>query len=569
MRMKKIFMLLMAVIMVCNSGLTTMAATWDNVDSFEKVYEIFEQDTDETVIINLSGDIVAEDSLGTKIGQKYIINGKEYTITNAYFYGDGEVEINASIKSDEYSAFGTGDNVVLELNGDIDTYYGIDAFGDSKITVNGNVTTENASVMNHGNAEIIINGNVTSTNDYAVATYEQSKTNINGNIEGKYGAIEASAESEVTVVGNVKSSDLVPDEDGNLEYGNMDDPDGYSDSSSAVEVFGNAKVTITGDVKAGDSYGTYAYAGFGINASETASVLVNGNVYGGKQIANPDAVPDEYSTGIAGAGIGMDATANVTVNGNVIGGDTNAHSATAGHGAVIYIVPAAEDREAGKLYVSGTLEGNVSIAENGVNGSAIDVTSMIGTLTLQEITNEGIPEDVFEDIFYNDYSVYQVAMIQDRTEEWYRENYVYALNTIFEEKVGKLFWDTYDMAEEDGIQALLDAIEDAGLSEEEIDELMNDLVEEYNSFIAELNAFEYEFILPEVTVGELKAPEGTDLVVGEEGYEEFAETLEENINYLTPEEENPETGDNFFVWTTMSVIAMYGIVMTLRKKLVK
>lgn len=86
--------------------LTALAKQWNDVDSWEKLSDAFE-DTDADVTIVLTGDIRFADSLTAKEGQTYVINGREYTLTDVEFYGKGAVEINADVDNkDNGTAFG-------------------------------------------------------------------------------------------------------------------------------------------------------------------------------------------------------------------------------------------------------------------------------------------------------------------------------------------------------------------------------------------------------------------------------------------------------------------------------
>ena len=314
MKLKRILMLLMAIVVTFNTSLTTMAATWDNVDSWEKLENAFMGDTDSEVIINLTGDIECIYDLQTNIGQKYIINGKEYTLTNVVLIGDGSVEINASLNGTEWtSAITTRENVEAVINGDVNSKgYGVEARQNSSLTVNGNVTT----------------------------------------------------------------SVTPPDEDGNLENETMDDPDGFSDSGSAVLASEEGTITINGDVTAGDSYGTYSYAGSGIEAYENSNVTVNGNVTGGNQIAKPDVKTEEGYEGKGGNGISMDSTANVKVNGNVTGGTASGDGAYAGNGTGIALMLEHAEREK-VVYILQGLYLEINLVQKMVK---MEVESLYGTL---------------------------------------------------------------------------------------------------------------------------------------------------------------------------------------------
>lgn len=528
MKLKRILMLLMAIVVTFNTSLTTMAATWDNVDSWEELENAFMVDTDSEVIINLTGDIETLSYLQTSVGQKYIINGKEYTLTNVVLIGDGSVEINASLNGTEWtSAIAARENVEAVINGDINSKgYGVEVRENSSVIVNGNVTT----------------------------------------------------------------SAIQPDEDGNLESGTMNDPDGYSDSGPAVLAWEEGTITINGDVTAGDSYGTYSYAGSGIEAHEYSNVTVNGNVTGGNQIANPDVKTEEGYEGQAGNGILMESTANVRVNGNVTGGTASGDGAYAGNGTRIDLMLERAEREKGSLYITGTVSGNQSSAENGKDGSGIFVW---------HAESMEAPETMKYSDFSDDYEAFNYLMgeassnirvlaisLMDPEEgiKWEEEHYWKILDNAYEEKIGESLWAIDSTEGSESINVIVETMNSVGMTEEEKNTFMESLFEIYNNAANELAAMieniEVNYIIPEVTVSDLNVGEDSELVGYSPEAEESAETLKANIKYIESnngntgdssdtESLNPETGDNFFVWTIMSICSMFGIVLSLRKKLVK
>lgn len=524
MKLKRILMLLMAIVVTFNTSLTTMAATWDNVDSWEKLENAFMGDTDSEVIINLTGDIECIYDLQTNIGQKYIINGKEYTLTNVVLIGDGSVEINASLNGTEWtSAITTRENVEAVINGDVNSKgYGVEARQNSSLTVNGNVTT----------------------------------------------------------------SITPPDEDGNLENETMDDPDGFSDSGSAVLASEEGTITINGDVTAGDSYGTYSYAGSGIEAYENSNVTVNGNVTGGNQIAKPDVKTEEGYEGKAGNGILMESTANVKVNGNVTGGTASGDGAYAGNGTGIALMLEHAEREKGSLYITGTVSGNQSSAENGKDGSGIFIWHAESMEAPETMKYSDFSDDyeafryLAGEASYNISFVASSLMDYEEGKKWEEEHYWKILDNAYEEKIGESLW-AIDAAEgSESINVLVETMNAVGMTEEEKNTFMESLFEIYNDAANELAVMigniEINYIIPEVTVSDLNVGGDSELVGYSPEAEECAETLKANIKYIESNDIdtdtdslNPETGDNFFVWTIMSICSMFGIVLSLRKKLVK
>ena len=142
MRKRKFLVFLTAIIMLISLfPAAAMAATWNDVDTWEELEQAF-GDTDNTVVINLTGDIDFLDALLTLQGTTYTINGTEYTLTHVFLGGDGNVEINANVAGDYDAALSVYQNVTLTLNGDIETANGQDAIYSVKntnVTVNGNI----------------------------------------------------------------------------------------------------------------------------------------------------------------------------------------------------------------------------------------------------------------------------------------------------------------------------------------------------------------------------------------------------------------------------------------------
>ena len=377
MKMRKALSFIMAMILVFGLTVGASADVWDNVDDFSKLATAF-GDTDAQVHIILTNDIVNEygDVLTANVGQTYTIDGQAYTLTEVHLAGEGDVVINADIAGSEYEdALNTYEEVSVTVNGDIES-------ADDAIDANDQST-------------VVVNGNVSAANGDGIEAGDQANVTINGDVYGGAGSdgVDATDEAVVTVNGDVYGgSGAAPDADGNLEYGNMSDPYGYSDGGAGVEADGNAKVTVDGDVHGGDSYGTYSYAGAGIDASEEATIVVTGDVTGGDQIADPE-VPaqgiDEYGNsyeynGIAGDGIYMSNTADVTVGGEVTGGEASGQDAVSGCGvyieltlnADVYTDPGtgetvADPIEPGQVTVGGTVTAGESTAQGGTDGAAV------------------------------------------------------------------------------------------------------------------------------------------------------------------------------------------------------
>lgn len=378
MKKRKVLTTFIAGALALSLSISATAATWDNVDDYDKLSNAF-QDTEAEVHIILSGNITNEnaETLTANIGQTYTINGKDYTLTDVHFGGEGDVIINADINGSEYEdALNTYDSVNVTVNGEISGYLdGIDANDQSIVKVNGNVSSKQED---------------------AIDADDKANVTINGNVYGGHGAdgVDASDDAVVTVKGDVYGGDgLAPDEDGNLFEGTMSDPEGFSDGGAGIEANINAQVKVDGNVYGGDAYGTYGYAGGGIEADDAAKVEVYGNVTGGDQIADPNVVPNIYdegtenqymTSGRGGDGVEMMGTSDVTVGGDVTGGNASGQGAVAGCGAYISLtLTATSSRDSetgesvttkntpGQLTVKGTITAGDSTGKNGEDGVAL------------------------------------------------------------------------------------------------------------------------------------------------------------------------------------------------------
>ena len=404
MKKRKFLMALIAGTLALSMSISATAATWEDIDDFDKLYNAF-QDTETEVHIILSGNITNEnaDMLTANIGQTYTIDGKEYTLTDVYLGGEGDVIINADVEGSENdNALNTYDNVNVTVNGNIDSIHDcVDANDMSFVVVNGNITAEDGDGIDADDA-----ANVT----------------VNGDVHGGHGSdgVDASDDTVVIVNGDVYGGNgQKPDKDGNLFQGNMSDPDGFSDGGAGVEADKNAQVKVEGNVYGGDAYGTYGMAGAGIDAIDYAKVEISGSSQGGNQIADPSVAPNivdegtetEYVTsGLAGDGVYMSGTADVTVGGSVTGGDANGQKAVAGCGAYIELTFTAnvtrdpETGEAvtvknipGQLTVKGTVNAGNSTGKNGIDGVSVFYTEPYDPETgeilenpIRQITDEQI-----------------------------------------------------------------------------------------------------------------------------------------------------------------------------------
>lgn len=482
MRKKKLTTMLTAIAMAMMLPVTSLAAN-HTAGTFEELKTAF-ADTDEKIYIVLTGDIEFTDGLETLTGREYTIDGNTYVLVDAYFYGSGDVTVNADVEAENSDALTVG--------------------GNTSVTVNGDVTNDNngSGVVAEENSKVTVNGDVTGGDGY----YDYDNYNY---VYG-YGVC-ASDNASVTVDGDVNGHDGTPDE----YEGVMTDPEGYSDGRAGVYASGEASVNVTGDVTGGDAYGTYGYAGDGVEARDNASVTVGGDISGGNVIADPDVIHEEYSESEAGRAVIMDSTASVTAGGNVKGGDTNGDGGYAGAGVVIELELIEYEGDgteiinpAGKLEVGGSIAGGNS--ESGTDASAVyyvgEDIPYYGTVTAEEFEND---EEALEFLFEDSYSgIGEACAAADASTNKYMNRYNEELVGAFAEATGIPEDDIYDYDPNDLF---------VGLSPDKKAELMETMVGVYNDIIKEINPPEARdsIVAPEVTVFGLSAETGTSTVDGD------------------------------------------------------
>lgn len=358
--MKKAWISLLALVLAIAYPFTALAATWDNVNTAEKLKEAF-ADTDAAgVIINLSGDIDLYRALEALEGQTYVINGTTYVLANVSLKGGGKggsVTINGDVVGKEDNeALRVDDEVHVTVNGNVDAsasdnYNGVDAQGNAQVTVNGDVKGCYEGIEADDNAQVTVNGNVSTKNDDAVEAKDNSQVTVTGDVTSEQGGgINARNNAEVTVGGSVRAGEEGIDARGDAKVTvagdvvggsgdpdevDMDDPSGYSDGYDAVQAEDNAQVSVGGNATGGDGYGNYGYGGNGVQADDSAQVTVGGDAVGGNVTANPEVSGEQTK---AGHGVAMDSTANVTVGGDAVGGRTNGADGKGGNGAYIRLI---------------------------------------------------------------------------------------------------------------------------------------------------------------------------------------------------------------------------------------
>lgn len=541
-RTRILIALLLVMIMTIGMPLSALAATHD-VSTADDVMGAVATDTDAEVTLNMKNDIDMDyNVISGNEGQTYTINGNGNAIANVGF-DSGNITVNADMEGS--NGFFGDSNVTV--NGNVEQVY---AFEDTVVNINGDVTgidgTEEDSygevgVYAEDNAQVTVDGDVTGGD--AFGQYSNGATGV-----------EANGEAVVHVTGNVTGGS------GTLTEEDMLVVDGWSDGGNGVTAYDNAQVTVDGDVTGGDAMGSYGYAGTGVYAGGETEVAVGGDVTGGNVTVDPDAPVDEeyeYVNSLGGTAVEMDATATVTVEGSAIGGSTNDIDGNGGYGAYVYYDNseyADPEAEPGKLTVLGELSGGKG-GEDGEDGVGLyldvyeydeEFIEMVQNLkhTLEEAL-AATPEEILADLEADDITA---------TKYW-------TLECAFE-----LLYENGDLTQEelDAYHAELEKIYEEAASPEEgmlaVVAIAQQLVKDNASSMSLLELAGYEY--PEL---ELNKVSSVDSFVGEVLAEEY---LEENNTYVPSS--TPVTGDTFNVVlvTTIAVVALLGVgaVLVIRKK---
>lgn len=563
MRMKKRFAAIMAVTLALSMPVTATAAIWEDVNDYDKLSQAF-GDTEAEVHIILSGNISNDngETLVSGSGQQYTIDGKDYTLTDIKLAGDGDVVINADITgSEDGIGLETSETVAVTVNGDIEAgYQALYAKEDSNVEVNGNISSEYDDAVNaRDNAQVSVTGNIEAVEGVGIDTGDNAQVSVTGNIRGGagYDGIDADDNSQVTVIGDVYGgSGNAPDADGNLDYGNMSDSDGYSDGGSGIEASESAKVSVDGSVYGGDAYGTYGYAGNGIIAEDNATVNVTGDVVGGNQIADPD-VDADGTYGLAGDAIYMSNMPNITVGGDVIGGNASGQEAYAGRGVLIELTrsvegnddPTTAENEAeiitpGQLTVKGRIIGGESTGKDGLSSEAV----FYGYAYSDENPFEDfvIPDEVIdqvvsdEDAEYIRYCLNQMpSMVYEAAEKYitheerlkYQDEYIARIKEL----AAEYGVDTENITDyEDIVKAI---------SDEQLEKFATDAMNIYNAIAHDLTA--QTFAIPELTTSGMESGGDAAIVTYPEELLKYIES--DYINYIEQEKDDevePDGGTN-------------------------
>lgn len=559
-RTRNLIALLLVLIMTIGMPLSALAASHD-VSTADDVLGAVATDTDAEVTLNMKNDIdMGHNAISGNEGQTYTINGNGNAIANVGI-ASGDVTVNADME---------GSN---------------DFFGDSNVTVNGDVEQVYAS----GDTVVNINGDVTGIDGTEDAPYgeagiyagENAQVTVDGDVSGGDGfgqynrggdGVEASDDAVVHVTGDVTGGN------GTLTEEEMLVVDSYCDGGTGVDAYGNAQVTVDGNVTGGDAMGSFGYAGAGVYAEDEAVVTVGGDVAGGDVTVDPNAPVDdeeyEYVNSMGGTAVYMDSTATVTVEGNAIGGTTNDIDGNGGYGAYVYYDNSEEadpEAEPGKLTVLGELSGGKG-GEEGMDGvglflGAYDYNEGLeGIQVSLEDALAAAPEEIVDEIiaimgsgdgvegtmYHTLESAVQAVLYNgDLTEEElnaYEELFAAKLEEFEKE------YENLDPEDVEAAQAL--EIEMMVLITEVYQQMLKEQASSTN--LLELLGYEY----PEL---ELNKVSSVDSFVGVATAEEY---VEENNTYVPSS--TPKTGDSFNVVlvTTIGVLAILGLGATLviRKK---
>ena len=382
--------------------LMSMSITVFAADHSAGTYEEMETaffDTDPVVNIDVTNDIDFDNHLlYANEGQSYNIGSENGSIlNNAGFIGEGSVTITTDINSDNtdpalllfdshnvtvegnITSSGEGvyaDNSTVIINGNITAAFdGISAY-DSTITMEGNITAYGDGI-NITSSNLTFDGNIDAYSDGIES--HSSKVSVEGTITAGADGIDAEDGSTVTMAGNITAADACIESDnsevyvdgnligadGNPEEVDFSDPTGFSDGGSGIDAI-QSKITVTGDVTGGTSYGTWGYGGDGIYA-EKSTVSVGGNVTGGNVIADPSTAANEGEESWGGIAIHTDNVSTIHVAGNATGGNTNGNEGYAGNSIEVILSPTTEE-ESGSITIAGTVTGGSTTSATDKNG---------------------------------------------------------------------------------------------------------------------------------------------------------------------------------------------------------
>ena len=231
---------------------------------------------------------------------------------------------------------------------------GISAEDNSTVTVDGNVTG-GANGVEASDSTVSVGGNVTSDNGTGIVA-DSSNVTVKGNVDSSAIGI-ATSDSTVEVDGNLDSKDtgIIADLGSNVTV------KGDVTSRDAGVVADNSNVTVGGNVTAGNDNA-------GIDASNSSTIVVNGDVIGGDGVyADGSNVTVKGSvTAKDGIGVCITGTNKTTM---VVDGDVAAKDAA---------IDVADNENAdSELIIAGKVSG-----ENGatINVSIDDATGKVNTL---------------------------------------------------------------------------------------------------------------------------------------------------------------------------------------------
>lgn len=259
------------------------------VSTWKELKDVIEDDTNETITVNLKNTIIVgeEDYLTTEEGTTIVINGgKDVTLTNAQLNGSGSVVINCKLAGSNipdktygkiyYDALTTSDSVKVIVNQSIINTQGkggVTATGDSSVTVNGDITSYDG-LWAEGNSNVTVYGNIKAVH-FGVCAKDNAIVTVRGTVTGGDTTINTAKPTEgfseprhgvyayrsarVFVDGDVVGADAV------LPDGNeLTNPAEHFDGGYGVEAGDDCTVEVTGNVTGGTSYGTNAPGSYGV-----------------------------------------------------------------------------------------------------------------------------------------------------------------------------------------------------------------------------------------------------------------------------------------------------------------
>lgn len=370
---RRLSALTMVLALLLSLSISVFAADYDAAN-MDDMYTAFADGSGEDVNINLTADVSGYDP---DIGGYYGVSGQE--------------GINYNIGSENGS-----------------TLSDIGFWGGGNITIDTDVSQITAAEK----VNITINGDVGAGEyDSAVSAWDDASVTVNGDVNG---SINAGSNASVVVDGNVTAGDDV-----------YTDGTG-SNGGTAVSVYENAYVEVSGDVTGGNASGNdYAFGGAAISAFG-GTVVVGGNATGG----NAESKSEEMYDTQGGVGITMSGSSVVSVEGDVTSGDSESKGTTiALPGANVMLYP---DEPAGALSIGGTVSSGKGDEPIGDLYIQKDVYGMDVDPTTVEVEVPAISVGAVEDVAIYGFTEEEAAQIRADIDA----------NVTVSQSPFEAFWDT-------------------------------------------------------------------------------------------------------------------------------